>query len=171
MGKVTLHNAVKAAGDGVILELLGEFPAVAVEISGLTAGNATITFKGSVKAKGVYYEQRALNKKTGEVSYTATTDGIYLLDVIGLSYLIADITAYTSGTITAVAQAVPLAISLPGGVIDSNGCQAVKLSGSKVCLSSEAKPAGEQGDTLLEYDEITGETKVYKYISGDWREL
>ncbi|NLW92358.1 MAG: hypothetical protein GXY34_12265, partial [Syntrophomonadaceae bacterium] len=63
-------------------------------------------------------------------SYTATTDGIYLLDVIGLSYLIADITAYTSGTITAVAQAVPLAISLPGGVIDSNGCQAVKLSGS-----------------------------------------
>jgi hypothetical protein len=47
----------------------------------------------------------------------------------------------------------------------------VQLYGSKVCLSSEAKPAGEQGDTLLEYDEITGETKVYKYISGDWREL
>jgi hypothetical protein len=51
------------------------------------------------------------------------------------------------------------------------GTAKVQLSGSKVCLSSEAKPAGEQGDTLLEYDEITGETKVYKYISGDWREL
>jgi hypothetical protein len=55
--------------------------------------------------------------------------------------------------------------------VNAKGEAIVQLSGSKVCLSSEAKPAGEQGDTLLEYDEITGETKVYKYISGDWREL
>lgn len=46
-----------------------------------------------------------------------------------------------------------------------------QLSGSNVCLSTEEKPEGQQGDTLLEYNEATGETKVYKYISGDWREL
>lgn len=171
MGKVTLHNAVKAAGNGVILELLGEFPAVAVEISGLTAGNATITFKGSVKAKGVYYEQRALNKKTGEVSYTATTDGIYLLDVIGLSYLIADITAYTSGTITAVAQAVPLAISLPGGVIDSNGYQAVKISdGTKIAdvtTNGELKVNANLGDVSVAIGNIDGKDAHDAAASGN----
>ena len=45
------------------------------------------------------------------------------------------------------------------------------LTGSKVCLSTEEKPEGQQGDTLLEYNPETKETKVYKYISGDWREL
>ncbi len=47
----------------------------------------------------------------------------------------------------------------------------VQLSGSKACLSAEQKPAGQQNDTLLEYNTTTKETKVYKYISGDWREL
>lgn len=47
----------------------------------------------------------------------------------------------------------------------------VTLTGSKVCLSTEEKPAGQQGDTLLEYNTTTKEKKVYKYISGDWREL
>lgn len=45
------------------------------------------------------------------------------------------------------------------------------LSGSKVCLSTETKPAGVQGDTLLEYNATTKETKVYKYITGQWREI
>lgn len=47
----------------------------------------------------------------------------------------------------------------------------VQLTGSYVCLSTEVKPQGEQGNTLLEYNPDTKETKVYKYISGDWREL
>ena len=47
----------------------------------------------------------------------------------------------------------------------------VTLTGSKVCLSTEEKPAGQQGDTLLEYNSATKESKVYKYISGDWREI
>lgn len=47
----------------------------------------------------------------------------------------------------------------------------VTLTGSNVCLSTEPKPAGQQNDTLLEYNPETKKTKVYKYISGDWREL
>jgi hypothetical protein len=58
-----------------------------------------------------------------------------------------------------------------GNAVDISNGLPVQQTGSKVCLSSEAKPAGEQGDTLLEYDTVTQETKVYKYISGDWREL
>ena len=38
-------------------------------------------------------------------------------------------------------------------------------------MSTEEKPAGQQNDTLLEHNVETGETKVYKFISGDWREL
>lgn len=49
--------------------------------------------------------------------------------------------------------------------------EAATLTGSKVCLSTEEKPAGQQGDTLLEYNSATKESKVYKYISGDWREI
>ncbi|MDD4469249.1 MAG: hypothetical protein PHR29_04835, partial [Acholeplasmataceae bacterium] len=49
-----------------------------------------------------------------------------------------------------------------------NGDQVVQVSGSKACLSAEQKPAGQQNDTLLEYNTTTKETKVYKYISGDW---
>lgn len=47
----------------------------------------------------------------------------------------------------------------------------ITLTGSKACLSTEAKPAGVQNDTLLEYNVTTKETKVYKYITGQWREI
>lgn len=43
--------------------------------------------------------------------------------------------------------------------------------GSYAILKGEPMPEGNQNDTLLEYDESTGETAVYKYISGAWREL
>jgi len=46
-----------------------------------------------------------------------------------------------------------------------------QLAGSKVCLSTDPKPVGVSGDTLLEYNVTTKESKVYKHISGDWREL
>lgn len=55
--------------------------------------------------------------------------------------------------------------------VGPNGELLTQLTGSNVCLSTEEKPVGVQGDTLLEYNTETKETKVYKYISGDWREL
>jgi hypothetical protein len=53
----------------------------------------------------------------------------------------------------------------------SDGALHMKLTGSYAILKGEAKPAGAQNNTLLEYDTETGETTVYKYISGAWREL
>jgi hypothetical protein len=47
----------------------------------------------------------------------------------------------------------------------------VQLSGSNAILKGEAFPTGKQNDTLMEYDEDTGDTAVYKFISGAWREL
>ena len=52
-----------------------------------------------------------------------------------------------------------------------NGTLNTQVTGSKAVLSTDPKPPGNEGNTLLEYNEVTKETKVYKYISGDWREL
>ena len=57
------------------------------------------------------------------------------------------------------------------GKVTVEGTVDTKLTGSKAILVGEAFPVGEQNDTLLEYNESTGETKIYKFISGDWREL
>jgi len=52
-----------------------------------------------------------------------------------------------------------------------NGVVDTRLTGSKQGLSTSPKPTGIEGETYLEYNVTTQETKVYKYISGDWREL
>ena len=54
---------------------------------------------------------------------------------------------------------------------DENGNVNIKLTGSYSILSTETKPTGDENDTLLEYNVETGETKVFKFISGEWREL
>lgn len=46
-----------------------------------------------------------------------------------------------------------------------------QLTGSKTVLKGDPFPDGKQNNTLLEYDTASGETSIYKYISGDWRKL
>ena len=47
----------------------------------------------------------------------------------------------------------------------------VTLSGTIATLSTDPAPEGSEGMTWLQHNPTTGETKVFKYISGDWREL
>lgn len=47
----------------------------------------------------------------------------------------------------------------------------VSLSGTIATLSTDPAPEGSEGMTWLQHNPTTGETKVFKYISGDWREL
>ena len=51
------------------------------------------------------------------------------------------------------------------------GTLKTELTGSYSILSTQTKPTGNENDSLIEYNVETGETKVFKYISGDWREL
>ena len=52
-----------------------------------------------------------------------------------------------------------------------SGDQKVQLSGTITTLSTDPAPEGSEGMTWLQHNPTTGETKVFKYISGDWREL
>jgi hypothetical protein len=54
---------------------------------------------------------------------------------------------------------------------DELNALATKTADYKVCLSTEQRPAGHQGDTLLEYDPVKKTAIVYIYISDDWREI
>lgn len=104
-----LHSGATATGNGEILELNSEFGGLSVQISGITS--ATITFEGTVD--GNWVEQRAVNKTTGKVATTATADGIYLFDVVGIRKFRARISAYVSGTIKATANAVLVVPHIP----------------------------------------------------------
>ena len=75
--------------------------------------------------------------------------------------------AASQGSFILLQQVEGMGFALPS----SSGALTTQLTGSYVCLSTEEKPAGQQNDTLLEHNVETGETKVYKFISGDWREL
>lgn len=55
--------------------------------------------------------------------------------------------------------------------INPDGSRNVQLTGSKAILKGEPFPDSTKYDTVLEYDVATKDTKVYKFISGDWREL
>ena len=105
-----LHSGATATGNGEILELNSEFGGLSVQISGITS--ATITFEGTVDGAN-WVAQRAVNKATGAVATTATADGIYLFDVVGIRKFRARISAYVSGTIKATANAVLVVPHIP----------------------------------------------------------
>lgn len=181
-GEFALHSAADATADGSILDLKGFFGTLVLQVTGTFSG--TITPK--VSNDGTNFEERlATSGKTGVPGYSITAAGIYTIDVIGIKKFKAEITAYASGAITVIALGLPITagmdnaaaklISTLNGKIDAivNGSTpaTTTLTGSQACLSTEPKPAGQQNDTLLEYNPETKKTKVYKYISGDWREL
>lgn len=155
-----LHTGSTATGDGEIFALKSEFGGLSVQIIGITS--ATITFEGTVDGAN-WVAQRAVNKATGAVATTATADGIYLFDVVGIRKFRARISAYTSGTIMATANAVLIApagtneigsTQLTDGTkasqklsVDANGKAAVKAADLESAIGTAvASPAA---NTLL----------------------
>lgn len=82
----------------------------------------------------------------------------------------------TEGTLQQMAKGIPLMGRGPDGKakiinVDENGNVKVQQSGTIATLSTDPAPEGSEGMTWLQHNPTTGETKVFKYISGDWREL
>lgn len=153
-----LHSGATATGNGEILELNSEFGGLSVQISGITS--ATITFEGTVD--GNWVEQRAVNKTTGAVATTATADGIYLFDVVGIRKFRARISAYVSGTIKATANAVfvvPHIPELSGSNLKEATTVNVLVAGTRVQLPdlvcSQVMIIAKRGNT------------GYIYVGGD----
>ena len=103
----TLHSGATATADGTALPCedgrTGAKTVAIFQITGITT--ATITFKGTVDGTN-YVAIPVTNLNSGTAATTATADGIYRVTCIGLLNMLADITAYTSGTIIVTGKAV-----------------------------------------------------------------
>lgn len=99
--RVVMHNAAVATGDGAALPCTqvsdGAFTTATIQVQGITT--ATITWKGTIDGTN-YVEIQATNLNDGAEATTATADGLYRITCIGLTDILADITAWTAGTIT-----------------------------------------------------------------------
>ena len=115
-----LQNAATAAGVGTSMSVAGYATAL-LAVSGTFV--ATITFQ-AIGPDGNTYPVNAKNVLTGIVSSTTTGTGLYEVEVRGLSSVVANITAYTSGSVTVKGQAQAVAAS----------GQQVSLAGSNVLL-------------------------------------
>lgn len=104
--RATLHSAAVAAADGAIMDVSG-CSSVCVQIQGITT--ATVTWKARNDGAN-WVTIPGKNKASGVESTTATADGLYDIPIHGCTQFIADITAWTAGTITITA------VGIAGGV-------------------------------------------------------
>lgn len=96
----TMQNAATAIGNGVVLSTTS-YGTASIQITGVFVG--TITFEGT--QNGVDYDFLAATKLgASSIASTATGPGIYRLAVANLTNIRARISAYTSGSITAVGR-------------------------------------------------------------------
>ena len=104
---VTLQNAAAATGAGTSMSV-SQYGMALIAVSGTFV--ATITFQ-TLGPDGNTYPINAKNILTGAVSSTTSATGLYEVDARGLISVVANITAYTSGSVTVVGQAQAVAAS------------------------------------------------------------
>ena len=101
-GRHFFHTAAVATGVGTALQIAdpddGSGSVLAIQINGITT--ATVTFQGTIDGTNwvdIGFTDMADNST---VATTATADGIYKCSVAGLLQVRANLTAWTTGTIT-----------------------------------------------------------------------
>ena len=104
----TLQSAVAATGIGVSLETIGHSGAV---FDVIISDTATVTFEQTTDGM-TYRELQVANSADGTVSTTATASGTYVASVSGCENVRGRVSAYTGGTVTVKARAVPNAPSI-----------------------------------------------------------
>jgi hypothetical protein len=98
----TLQSAAVATGTGTVFNIDG-YSSVILTVSGTFVG--TILFEGTENGT-IYSSLSALQLGTTNVGSTTTTTGLFEITVSGLVNIRANITAYTSGSITVTGHAV-----------------------------------------------------------------
>lgn len=96
------QNAATGTGVGTELEVTaiknGAYPSLMLQVEGITT--ATITMQATID-DSTWYAVRATNVNTGVTATTITADGLYAINTSGHTKVRANITAHSSGTITA----------------------------------------------------------------------
>jgi len=98
----TFQSAAGAVGNGAAMDV-GGLALVAVQVTGTFS--ATITFEGTIDGTN-WVSLLARDVASGAAATTATAAGIYQVPCSGLSQIRARISAYTSGSVTAVGRGV-----------------------------------------------------------------
>ena len=103
-GVYTLQDGATGTVDGDDLNLwtseLGAATVVDIQLVGLTAGSATVTFRHTIDGTN-WEDVRLENLETGAVSTTATVDGCYRYLPGAMVGFRVPVTTYSSGTIYA----------------------------------------------------------------------
>lgn len=105
--KVAMQSAATATGAGTSINTVdassGALTVLTAQIVGITT--ATVTWQGTIDGTN-WVAIQFTNLNDGTAATTATADGLYRATVLGLMQVRANITAYTSGTITVTGVAV-----------------------------------------------------------------
>lgn len=113
----TLQSAATATGNGATLAVMG-YASCVFTVTGTFVG--TITFTGISQDGVTTTPLNCAKRGAGAIATTATTTGLYECNIPGLSAVEAVITAYTSGSITVTATALPVPLSATTVRIDAN---------------------------------------------------
>lgn len=101
--EVVMQDAAAATGDGTALDMRSKRYAT-IQVKGTFM--ATITWKASCDDGTTYADIQAVPlADTATPATTATAAGIYRIGPIMCDKILADITAYTSGNVTALGRA------------------------------------------------------------------
>lgn len=103
----TFQSEATAAGAGTVADLGGKYSSLLVQVTGTFSG--TVTFQASQDGTN-YFDIQGTNKTSGTAATTATAAGLYEFKVNGVKRFRANVTAYTSGSITAVGTATAMAL-------------------------------------------------------------
>lgn len=98
----TLQKAAGATGNGITMDC-SDYAVIGLQVTGTFVG--TITWEVSNDDGTTWVGILAAPTTTGTGALTATTTGIYIVDVEGIQYLRARVSGYTSGAITVIAFA------------------------------------------------------------------
>lgn len=145
---VTMQSAAVAVGNGTVLTTTGYGTAV-IQVTGTFSG--TITFEGSLNGTD-YVSLSAVQVGAGTIATTATTTGIYRMSPVGMTNIRARISAYTSGSITAVGRAT----NAPYGI------KVVSISGGVASGAS----ATTTGTTVARFTALTNVAQAVKATTG-----
>lgn len=127
----------------------GGLSTITVSITGITT--ATITFEGTVDDT-TWVSIGATNSATGAIATTATANGIYVLPVAGYSQVRCRISAYTSGTISALGEGT----IAPSGVVQANETSGGSLPAGSATAANQTNVQSAPGTPQTTANTIQG---------------
>lgn len=105
----TLLDKASATGEGAVADLDGKFASLAVQVSGTFVG--TVSFEASVDGTN-FVAIQGTKKSDGTTATSTTTAGLFEFRVNGVNKFRLNVSAYTSGEISAVGTASALPLTL-----------------------------------------------------------